>query len=412
MRVLFVSYGGGHIEMCLPVIRALRLSRPGCDIQLMALTTAHAAARRAGEAALGYRDFTHLPGDARALAYGEQLLPGNEHPDVSREESIAYLGQNFVEWVDEVGEKAAVERWGIAGRQGFLPLHFFRRVLGELRPDVVVTTNSPRSEQAAVAAAAELGVASLSMLDLFALPGDPFARRPVASDRIAVLSEVARSNLMAAGVPAQRIVVTGNPAFDALTEPQALAEAAAWRHARGWEDRHVVLWAGHLEPADAEPAHWAGSGLGRAVQERLLQWVSSREDACLAVRYHPNEWHQFEPPVPHPRVHWSQPGREDLLPALLAADQVVVQATTVGAQAYAAGKQVVGLGFSPLVRRTGMDYASLGMGQRADSLDSLIELLTQGLGRRGAVAPASAGRAAAAVVAEIAALAGRAGKDT
>ncbi len=53
MKLLFVSYGGGHIEMCLPVIHALRAFVPRCGIRLMALTTAAKIARLAGEQPLG-----------------------------------------------------------------------------------------------------------------------------------------------------------------------------------------------------------------------------------------------------------------------------------------------------------------------------------------------------------------------
>lgn len=408
MRVLFVSYGAGHIEMCLPVIKALREREPACDVRLMALTTAFGAAQRAGESPLGYRDFCDPPQGQRALRYGQMLLPGNEHPDVAREESLAYLGLNFLEWVDELGEDSAMQRWREVGRQGFLPVEFFKKLLARLEPDVVVATNSPRSEQAAIAAAAAVRIPSLTMLDLFALPGDPFAARKVHADRITVISEAARENLVKAGVPPARVFVTGNPAFDVLASAQAAAEGAAWRRSRGWEDRCVVLWAGHREPLDAQPAHWAGSGLGHAVQDRLVQWVASRDDVCLAVRYHPNEWHEFQAPAAHPRVHWSRPDQENLLPVLMASSQVVVQATTVGAQAYTAGKQVVALGFSPLVRRTGMDYAALGMGRRAEDLERMVSLLAEGASRGAApTVPLHAGCAAAAVARQIAALAGR-----
>jgi hypothetical protein len=92
-------------------------------------------------------------------------------------------------------------------------------------------------------------------------------------------------------------------------------------------------------------------------------------------------------------VHWSQPDREGLAPVLAAADLVVVQATTVGAQAHAAGKKVLGLSFSPLVQRSGMDYGRLGLGTGVPSLEALPGLLAQALAavRRGAPPP---GRAA------------------
>ena len=40
-RVLFVSYGGGHIGMVLPVIRELEALIPAVQCELMALTTGH-----------------------------------------------------------------------------------------------------------------------------------------------------------------------------------------------------------------------------------------------------------------------------------------------------------------------------------------------------------------------------------
>lgn len=388
MKVLFVSYGGGHVEMCLPVMRALRERVPGCEARILALTTAAGVARRAGEQPLGFRDFCTGAEGERALRYGGQLIGDQQHPDVNREESLAYLGLNFLEWVQELGEDAAWQRWRATGRQGFRPVRLLRRILAELKPDVVVATNSPRSEQAAIEAAPALGIPTLSMVDLFALPGDPYRERRVHADRITVLSDATRDNLVQAGVPPERIVVTGNPAFDGLAGDEARAAAARFRAERGWGERPVVLWAGHMEPDDADP-RWAGPALGDAVLHVLSDWIHSRDDACLAVRYHPNEWHRFRPPATHPRVHWSQPDRETLLPVLAAADVVIVQATTVGAQAHAAGKQVLGLAFSPLVQRSGMDYARLGMGLAAHDLDELRRLLAQALSAVRRDAPAA-----------------------
>ena len=397
MKVLFVCYGGGHVEMCLPVMRALHALVPGCEARILALTTAGGVARRAGEQPLGFRDFCD---DEQALRYGEQLIGDQQHPDVTREESLAYLGWNFLEWVQSLGERAAWQRWRAVGRQGFRPVERMKRILARLQPDVVVATNSPRAEQAAIEAAHALGIPTLSMVDLFALPGDPYRARTVHADRITVLSEGTKRNLVEAGVDAARIVVTGNPAFDALAGPEAREAGQRFRSERGWGDAPVILWAGHLEPDE-------DASLPQAVQEKLVQWTLARGDTCLAIRYHPNEWHRFAPPAPHPRLHWSRPDQEGLLPVLAAADIVVVQATTVGAQAHAAGKQVLGLSYSPLVQRTGMDYGRLGLGTSVPSLEALPALLQQQLAavRRGPSAAGPRGHAAEAVAQEIARLA-------
>ncbi len=383
MKVLFVSYGGGHIQMTLPVMHALRKLEPDCEATILALTTAFGVARRAGEQPLGYRDFCRGGDAARAIRYGEMLLDGRSHAEVAVEESLAYLGFNFLEWVDAEGEARAWQRWREQGRHGFRPVRFMTRVLRELRPDVVVTTNSPRSEEAAIAAAASLGIPSLSMVDLFALPGDPFATRPVHATRVAVLSDATRANLVRAGMDPERIIVTGNPAFDALTQAGSLRLAREWRQARAWQDCHVVLWAGHKEPDDAVPPQWAGTGFAGAVQERLVEWVLASTDVCLSVRYHPNEWEAFDAPPVHPRIHWSRPDLETLEPVLMAADQVLVQGTTVGAQAFAAGKRVACLSFSPMVRRSGMDYAALGMADPVPDLSQVVPVLRAGIGKTG-----------------------------
>ena len=59
-RVLFVSYGGGHIGMVLPVIRELEALIPAVQCELMALTTGHLKAKAIRPEALGYKDFLHL----------------------------------------------------------------------------------------------------------------------------------------------------------------------------------------------------------------------------------------------------------------------------------------------------------------------------------------------------------------
>ena len=52
-RVLFVSYGGGHIGMVLPVIRELEALLPVVQCTLLALTTGHLKAQTVHPDTLG-----------------------------------------------------------------------------------------------------------------------------------------------------------------------------------------------------------------------------------------------------------------------------------------------------------------------------------------------------------------------
>jgi len=350
MRALFVTYGGGHIAMVLPVIRALRRLHPGVQCTLLALTTGHARALREGEQALGYRDFVHLIDGAAAQTHGRRLQQGNSSPDVSQEESLAYLGINYLDLVAQHGEAGAAALYAREGRYGFLPLHFMRRLFDELRPDVVVATNSPRSEQAALQVAVERGIPSVGMVDLFGMDSDTFVMRPVKPAHTCVIAESVRQRLVARGFPPESVAVTGNPAFDGLFAPANAQLARAFLQARGWLDHKVILFAGTWE-AQAHPATDipAGRSFPMQLEAILRDYVKQRADTALIVRYHPGDWFEYPRQADDARVHFSEPPREPIHPLILAASVVVNTNSTVGLESAVAGKAVISVENSPSV---------------------------------------------------------------
>lgn len=378
MKVLLVTYGGGHVAMMLPVMKALREREQNIELVLMALTMAHATAVAAGEIPLGFADFISLADHDFVKTWGARLTDGNSNASVSHAETEAYLGVNYWDLVQQYGASAAKAMYEASGRAGFYPLHFFRRLLQQTQPDLVIATSSPRSEQAAIDAAVELGIPTLAMVDQFALAGDPFLKRRIHADNITVLCNATRDNLVRAGVDARRIIITGNAAFDELSGDSAVTAGLRFRTDKDWGKLHIVLWAGHKESADA-PAPWAGIGLGALVQKTLVRWLEQRPGAALVVRYHPNEWRDFPVSMAHPRLHWSKPDVEPLLPVLAASDQVVVQGTTTGIQAVVAGKRVIALRFSPFLQTGGPDLSKLGLAEGVERLEDLPTMLDAGL---------------------------------
>lgn len=410
-RLLAVAYGGGHVAMLLPVLGELRRRHPRWDIQLLALTTARRAAQAAGWDCLGYESLLPLL-DAQereqALRLGQELQAGNSHPDVAVSETLAYLGINAWSLRCQLGEQEAARRLAERGRQAFHPRLLFERVLRALRPELLLSTNSPRSEQAALEAAQALGIPSLAVLDLFAQPGDPFAARGQRPDRVCVLAEAVRDNLLAAGWEPERIAVTGNPAFDALHDAAAREQARElrlrWARRWGREPGRLVLLATQPEAQPHPGSPWpAGDALALAMEQRARAWVEQRPEASLVVRHHPNHWHRAQRAPDTAQVHFSVPADEPIEPLVLAADAVVVQTTTVGLQAAVAGRPVLSLRCSPGALR-GLDYAALGVARGVADLDELPAALDQTLAhppgptrwaRPGAAAPAVADQAEA-----------------
>ena len=351
---------------------------------MLALTIGYKRAVALDLNPLGYKDFLHLLKNADAvLATGQELLAGNTHPDVDLHETLCYLGVNFQDLADTLGLESARAEYRKKGRQAFMPVNFMQKVIASLQPSVVVVTSTPRTEEAAVRAAHLQGIPTLTMVDLFAPPSDPFLARPVHATRITVVSEQVRLRFLQSGLKADQVVTTGSPDFDALYDPEALASGIDFRKELGWEQLHVVMWAGILEPSQQatgapNPTDAPVNKLAEfciAVENRLRQWVRERSDVALIVRYHPSQYHHLPVQEPQSRVYVSNSGSEPVGRLLQACDVVIHQVSTVGFEAALLHKRVIHLAFSKWVPRLDFDLSSLGPSEPAHNLEHLVDLL-------------------------------------
>ena len=397
ISVLLVAYGGGHIPMVLSVMKALRQQQPSIKLELIALTTAYAAAVAAGEKPLGYADLQHLADPVFTVEWGQKLAPSKRHPTVSEEETRAYVGVNFWDLVQQYGMTQAQTLQAQKERYAYYPLHFFRRVLAHFKPDVVVATSSPRSEEAALHAAIEMGIPTLSMTDLFLRASDAYCRRAFYADIVTVFNEQVKQTLEACGVPGQKVLVTGNPAFDGLAGDELRVQSACWRESLGWTYKTVILWAGHVDDyTSINPDPLTATTYPLQVEAELRRWVDASEDRALIIRYHPNEMHLFPEGQRHPRVFLSTRA-EHVHQVVLAADLVIVQTSTVGLEAAVAGKPVIAMVNSPHSRRVDFNYENLGVAYAAQEVSDLPSVIEHAL-KSGCFAPALAGRGPAATI--------------
>lgn len=281
-HALCVCYGGGHVNMMIPVIHQLQAHNYQVDI--LGLTIAGSILKENGLPFLGFKDFQQEE-DHEAIQYGERLINDIDTSNVDRDESIAYLGFSYFNLVQDKGAELAAIEYKKHGRQAFLPLGIMRRIFDKINPNIVITTNSPRAERAAVLIAKERGIPNISLVDLFGLK----EMYPLCSDHLCVLSMQTKKNLEKQMVKSQ-IHITGNPAFDMLHRYHKPVNTE-WRQNNIQQgNKPCVTWL-------VQPAYWKltsdelykySDNEMRHLFEALLKATKSL-NATLLIRPHPSQ---------------------------------------------------------------------------------------------------------------------------
>ena len=371
-KVLFVTYGGGHAHMVVPVARALAASG-GADPVVLGLTSAADAVRRAGLPLLQFKDFLD-PADKQARQWGERLLAEMSGATIDAEESVAYLGLSFADRVRELGEAAAFDEYAQKGRHAFLPVATLERILRQVQPDLVVATNSPRAEQAAFIAARRLGIPSVCLIDNFIRDEAKRLGAPGYADAYCVLNDAVKQALVAAGAQADSVHCTGNPAFDTLLDEENVARGKSLRERMGWEGRKVVL----LPTQTFYAYHpltgpWPEHDLPQRVEAALTDWVTRHDDAVLCIRPRPDD---PAPKIPAgERIVVTGGPQWPLAPLLHAVDVVVTICSTVGLEGHLAGTRLVQVLGTPFDADT--PWLQFGIADRAVELGTLAQALDE-----------------------------------
>lgn len=245
--------------------------------------------------------------------------------------------------VDAYAYLQAVELWSGRGIP-FQPIagdasdETIRRLLCEPRADLLLagtSVNRFELEKRFVAMARAQGIPSLGVVDFWSNYARRFSdeagRLSYLPDRVAVMDELARDDMIAAGVPAARIVITGHPGLDGLEEfRQAFSPARrdAIRQSLGVAGAgRLILYASQpptfSEQDDAAPPPWHDRL--RTVRV-LLEALAGRQDtgvgSTLLIRPHPRESGEIYRGLSHPVINVVVSGEGDSRELALAADLV------------------------------------------------------------------------------------------
>ena len=86
-KVLFVAYGGGHVNMVIPVAKKL-MAQPGFYVEVLGLTTARHVLEKENIPCFGFSD---LEVNSKALAIGEKL--NNEYGQATSLHQLGRIAQ-------------------------------------------------------------------------------------------------------------------------------------------------------------------------------------------------------------------------------------------------------------------------------------------------------------------------------
>lgn len=372
-RPLLACYGGGHAQII--SILAKALIAEGVTPRIIGFTTAYRALKLDGLPAFSVEALAD-PDPAADAPFREAVQPflvGNTHPDVTARETETYFALGLRGLADEIGMDAALEVLRTNGRKAFCPVSIMERYLQRNRFDCVVATTSPRYELALLRAARRVGIPSLAVSDLFLLNERNWILAQPYAEHLTVLTWTLKQELIRSGLVGTEIHVTGNPVFDGLVAAEGEdAKRARLRAELGLTGRKVILW-----PSPAVTR--------TALYDRALltpeQLTAAFEPFCCAnpefaylLRPHPNTPYAMPDGADHGVL---DPGlsAED---ALLVADVVCVELSTMGLQAALRGLPVICVGFSAEAV-----YPGYGLAHSVDTLDDALRLLA----RRGDLAP-------------------------
>lgn len=287
-KVLIVVYGGGHATLMAPVIQRLVRAERVTPV-VLGLTTASPLLASKGIAHRGYAYYFDQLGGADALELGRSLVRdvNSERVGVSEAESLAYMSLCMRDLVNDKGRDAAFAEYSARGRHAFLPRQTMGQIIEFEKPRLVVTTNSPKSERAAILEANCRGIPTLLVPDMFA---DPVweTYHPFQAQWYAAISEVAKGNLVRHhGAIEQNVVITGQPKFD----KSSVADVARCRElasrALGIDSRLPFVlvattwdWKFGINPTHTHCVD---------VVDRLIGQRSLWPDVSFVIKPHPNE---------------------------------------------------------------------------------------------------------------------------
>jgi len=342
-RAFFLCYTSRHVTAALPVLAELRRREEWEAVLIAASSDAERALKKAQEPYLSFwaYDSTPMGPTAKRLATRWAVLQQDEtfHHCLTDERGESLWSLMYPKLAELFDVRFG---GGALFAERFLEAAWYtdiaRALLAHLSPDLLVVMNELNVlGRATVLVARSQGVPSLHLQH--GIMAEWMLWRKLHADHIAVWGEADRRRLILAGVPSERITVTGNPHFDRLTQRISPETVRALLASLGLQaDRPIILVTTQHDSLEAS----------RRQLSAVIQAATAFPEHQIVVKLHPAE--RFEPyrrmlrELRAPHVHLTRD--VDLFALLEASAVLITRFSTTGLEAMLKKKPVITLNFS------------------------------------------------------------------
>ena len=343
-KVLFVSYGGGHINIINEVIKEI-IKYKNIDFKVLALTTAYdkSVSLFSNKYIKKISDYKDLfKKDIEKINYyGSLILEDNYNASsgISKEDTLIYLGLSMFELVQTHGEQKAFDLYNKKKRQAFLPIKTMKKILEYEDISLVVTTTSPRFEEASLTAANELGMETIQILDLF---GELYPL-PKANHIVCMNSYISES-LKKQGLIENKYYHFGQPAIEKTVKNILSVDKIIIKNKLELNRNKTLLYATqkpNIYNEDFSYYDFAGYETINDNIFSIFEFLYEKYDINIIVRLHPNEdFNDYKKWFDKYNFVQYINNKCNLEESLAICDVLLNQASTVSVEAISANKDV------------------------------------------------------------------------
>lgn len=285
-KILMVCYGAGHVNIVVELYKKLIIEGQ-YNIVIFALTTAQQRLKEENIPFKTMGDYHKEIGNKKVLKIGNEIIKNEDTSTVGEYESVLYNGYSFLELLTDYGEEKAKEGLRKFGRRVYLPINFMKAVLKIENPNLVLTTNGPRMENAALIAAKIMNITTVNIEDLFGkytsedeinIFFETARYKKEIGDYVFVMTELTKQNILKKKIKTKGIYITGNPAFDKILRMEKTMNSRAIKTKFNIPiDKKIITYL------------IQETVLKEKITEKLEEISNKNKDFYFIFKYHPNQ---------------------------------------------------------------------------------------------------------------------------